>query len=318
MLQDNYHASPYPTFLPKLRSYSTLIFLCDSGYQMLAFYLNLSSGFCRPISVFCTLPNHTPSANIAVIEALTDKADLGLPIRDEVEILNYESTGLTHLQLSYTHTRPPAPQALPRFGIAQDTHCPRRAQLNSQIGLIDTSAIHPGGLPASHRHEQQKMNLTIPIRRTGVAALRCSSKSSRSIHIRLSTRLSPATTSALHTQTHRPQTQQQSPSIFHVSNRYSSHSPLSANSPATQRKPVTLQTLASLYRKNEPITMITAHDFPSAHVADQAGMDMVLVGDSLAMVALGYEDTSEVTVEDMLVHCRSVARGAKGAFKVRH
>lgn len=64
--------------------------------------------------------------------------------------------------------------------------------------------------------------------------------------------------------------------------------------------------------------MITAHDFPSAHVADHAGMDMVLVGDSLAMVALGYEDTSEVTVEDMLVHCRSVARGARGAFKVRY
>ena len=62
--------------------------------------------------------------------------------------------------------------------------------------------------------------------------------------------------------------------------------------------------------------MITAHDFPSAHVADQAGMDMVLVGDSLAMVALGLEDTSEVTVEDMLLHCRSVARGAKNAFVV--
>jgi 3-methyl-2-oxobutanoate hydroxymethyltransferase len=62
--------------------------------------------------------------------------------------------------------------------------------------------------------------------------------------------------------------------------------------------------------------MITAHDFPSAHVADQSGMDMILVGDSLAMVALGLEDTSEVTVEDMLLHCRSVARGAKSAFVV--
>ncbi len=82
------------------------------------------------------------------------------------------------------------------------------------------------------------------------------------------------------------------------------------------RKKVTLQTLDSLYKRNEPITMITAHDFPSAHVADHAGMDMVLVGDSLAMVALGMEDTSEVVMEEMLLHCRSVSRGAKSAFIV--
>jgi len=62
--------------------------------------------------------------------------------------------------------------------------------------------------------------------------------------------------------------------------------------------------------------MITAHDFPSAHVAEQAGMDMILVGDSLAMVALGMEDTSEVIMEEMILHCRSVARGAKAAFTV--
>lgn len=62
--------------------------------------------------------------------------------------------------------------------------------------------------------------------------------------------------------------------------------------------------------------MITAHDFPSAHVADHAGIDMILVGDSLAMVALGMEDTSEVSMEDMLLHCRSVARAAKGAFTI--
>lgn len=62
--------------------------------------------------------------------------------------------------------------------------------------------------------------------------------------------------------------------------------------------------------------MITAHDFPSAYAADQSGMDMVLVGDSLAMVALGMEDTSEVTLEEMILHCRSVARGAKSAFIV--
>lgn len=62
--------------------------------------------------------------------------------------------------------------------------------------------------------------------------------------------------------------------------------------------------------------MITAHDFPSAHVADQAGMDIILVGDSLAMVALGMEDTSEVLMEEMLLHCKSVARATKGAFTV--
>jgi 3-methyl-2-oxobutanoate hydroxymethyltransferase len=98
--------------------------------------------------------------------------------------------------------------------------------------------------------------------------------------------------------------------------RWSSHSPLSA-SPTLARKPVTIATLQSLYRKNEPITMITAHDFPSAHVADHAGMDMILVGDSLAMVALGMEDTSEVLMEEMLLHCKSVARATKGAFTVR-
>ncbi|KAF9890187.1 hypothetical protein FE257_006099 [Aspergillus nanangensis] len=97
--------------------------------------------------------------------------------------------------------------------------------------------------------------------------------------------------------------------------RHSSHSPLSA-SPANQRKKVTMQTLRSLYKKGEPITMLTAHDFPSGYVADAAGMEMVLVGDSLAMVALGMEDTSEVVMEEMLLHCRSVARAAKSSFTV--
>ncbi len=64
--------------------------------------------------------------------------------------------------------------------------------------------------------------------------------------------------------------------------------------------------------------MMTAHDFPSAHVADAAGIDVILVGDSLAMVALGMQDTSEVTVDDMLLHCKSVARATQAAFTVRH
>ncbi len=86
--------------------------------------------------------------------------------------------------------------------------------------------------------------------------------------------------------------------------------------PANARRKVTLGTLRSLFKKGEPITVMTAHDFPSAHVADAAGMDAILVGDSLAMVALGMEDTSEVLLEEMLLHCRSVARATKSAFTV--
>ncbi|KAI9869266.1 MAG: hypothetical protein M1813_000054 [Trichoglossum hirsutum] len=82
------------------------------------------------------------------------------------------------------------------------------------------------------------------------------------------------------------------------------------------RKRVTLSTLRSLHKAGDPIAMVTAHDFPSAHVADAAGMDIILVGDSLAMVALGMEDTSEVVLDDMILHCRAVARATKGAFTV--
>ncbi|KKK17722.1 hypothetical protein P175DRAFT_0497130 [Aspergillus ochraceoroseus IBT 24754] len=97
--------------------------------------------------------------------------------------------------------------------------------------------------------------------------------------------------------------------------RHSSHSPLGAT-PVNPRKKVTMQTLRNLYQKGEPITMLTAHDFPSAYVAESAGMEMILVGDSLAMVALGMQDTSEVLLEEMLLHCRSVARAAQNSFTV--
>src|SRR5687768_7327487 len=85
--------------------------------------------------------------------------------------------------------------------------------------------------------------------------------------------------------------------------RWSSHSPLGTT--LTTRKPVTINTSQNLYRKKEPITVITAHDFPSAHVADHAGMDIILVGDSLAMVAMGMDDTSEVLLDEMILHCKS-------------
>lgn len=71
-----------------------------------------------------------------------------------------------------------------------------------------------------------------------------------------------------------------------------------------------------MYKRNEPITMVTAHDFPSALAVDTAGIDVVLIGDSLAMVALGHEDTNEILLEEILMHCRSVARATKSAFIV--
>ena len=98
--------------------------------------------------------------------------------------------------------------------------------------------------------------------------------------------------------------------------RWSSHAPMGPASSLQTRKPVTITTLRNMYNKNEPITMLTAHDFPSAFVADDAGMDMVLVGDSLAMVALGMNDTNAVTLDDMVLHCRSVTRAVRSAFVV--
>lgn len=64
--------------------------------------------------------------------------------------------------------------------------------------------------------------------------------------------------------------------------------------------------------------MLTAYDFPSAHVADHAGMDIVLVGDSLAMVSMGLEDTGEVTLDEMIFAARSVSRATKSAFTVSY
>ena len=65
-----------------------------------------------------------------------------------------------------------------------------------------------------------------------------------------------------------------------------------------------------------PIGMITAYDYPSARVADAAGADVILVGDSVGMVVLGYPDTLQVTVDDMLHHTRAAARGAQRALVV--
>lgn len=67
---------------------------------------------------------------------------------------------------------------------------------------------------------------------------------------------------------------------------------------------------------NEKIAMITAYDYPSAKQVEKAGADMILVGDSLGMVVLGYDSTTKVTLDDMIHHTKAVKRGAKNTFIV--
>lgn len=78
----------------------------------------------------------------------------------------------------------------------------------------------------------------------------------------------------------------------------------------------TITTIQEQKRKNDKITMLTAYDYSMAKLIDRAGINMILVGDSLGNVMLGYENTIAVTVEDMIYHSKSVVRGAKNAMVV--
>lgn len=78
----------------------------------------------------------------------------------------------------------------------------------------------------------------------------------------------------------------------------------------------TVKTLQEKKNRGEKITMLTAYDYTTACLVDQAEIDTVLIGDSLGMTMLGYEDTLSVTVEDMIHHTRAVARGAKNALVI--
>ncbi len=78
----------------------------------------------------------------------------------------------------------------------------------------------------------------------------------------------------------------------------------------------TVVTIRQAKEKGEKLTMLTAYDYSMAKLIDEAGINMILVGDSLGMVMLGYEDTISVTMEDMIHHTRAVARGTSNALIV--
>jgi 3-methyl-2-oxobutanoate hydroxymethyltransferase len=86
--------------------------------------------------------------------------------------------------------------------------------------------------------------------------------------------------------------------------------------PQPARKKITTLTFRQKKEHGEPITVLTGYDYPTALALDQAGIDAILVGDSLGMVVLGYENTLPVTMEEMLHHCRAVSRGAKAALLI--
>jgi 3-methyl-2-oxobutanoate hydroxymethyltransferase len=91
---------------------------------------------------------------------------------------------------------------------------------------------------------------------------------------------------------------------------------VSITSIGENRHKVTIATLAEKKSRREPITCLTAYDYASARLVDEAGIDMILVGDSLAQVVLGYDSTLPVSMEEMLHHTRAVRRAVKRALLI--
>ncbi len=84
----------------------------------------------------------------------------------------------------------------------------------------------------------------------------------------------------------------------------------------TERKKITLPYLFKKVEDKEPITWLTCYDYPTAYLQEQAGIEMILVGDSLGMTMLGYDSTLPVKMDDMIRHAQAVRRGAPTAFLV--
>jgi 3-methyl-2-oxobutanoate hydroxymethyltransferase len=84
----------------------------------------------------------------------------------------------------------------------------------------------------------------------------------------------------------------------------------------TMKQALTLPRLKAMKNEKKPIAMLTAYDYPSAKLSEEAGIDVILVGDSLGNVVLGYDTTIPVTLEDMIYHTRAVVRGAPGTMVV--
>jgi len=79
----------------------------------------------------------------------------------------------------------------------------------------------------------------------------------------------------------------------------------------------TVQTFRQMKEKHKKISMVTAYDYSTAKIADEAEIDGILVGDSLGMVCLGYPNTLQVTMEDMLHHAKAASRGTKNALTLK-